>query len=211
MSRKDDGAGEIAVPAIGPILNAARTSRRLTLARVAQASGVSQSMLSQIERGQANPTFAVLLSLVRALEIDLEDIVGWSREDDGDTRTELLSHSGTPQIHSRDGTCRLEILSPPKLAGEIEWYRLAFQARGALESEPHAAGTHEHLTAVRGRLIVRSGDSRMEVGEGETVRYSADVRHAIENGLDEPAEAILFVLFANRSAPMWERGRIESD
>ena len=49
-------------PQIGPVLQRHRKMAGLTLEQLAEKSGVSKSMLSQIERGQANPTFAVLWS-----------------------------------------------------------------------------------------------------------------------------------------------------
>lgn len=47
-------------PQIGPVIQRERKARHLTLEQLASRSGVSKSMLSQIERSEANPTFAVL-------------------------------------------------------------------------------------------------------------------------------------------------------
>ena len=63
-------------PPLGPHIQQIRKARRLTLEQLAAASGVSRSMLSQIERGQANPTFATLWNLTRALNIDISALVG---------------------------------------------------------------------------------------------------------------------------------------
>ncbi len=51
---------------IGPIIQRERKARHLTLERLAALSGVSRSMLSQIERGESNPIFAVLWGLTQA-------------------------------------------------------------------------------------------------------------------------------------------------
>ena len=62
-------------PQLGPRLRDQRQARGLTLEGLAQASGVSRSMLSQVERGEANPTFATLWSLTQALGLSLDDLV----------------------------------------------------------------------------------------------------------------------------------------
>ena len=55
-------------PDIGPIIQRERKARHLTLERLAALSGVSRSMLSQIERGESNPTFAAFSCNLTARE-----------------------------------------------------------------------------------------------------------------------------------------------
>ena len=105
---------ETGAPQIGPTLRRHRKSRGLTLEDLAELSGVSKSMLSQIERGQANPTLAVLWSLTRALKLDFADLLeGAGARHLDDEAIEVTSDAHTPQIRSADGLCRLRILSPP--------------------------------------------------------------------------------------------------
>ena len=60
-------------PLLGPRLHQLRKRKKLTLDELAVMSGVSRSMLSQIERGQTNPTFATLWNLTRALGVRSEE------------------------------------------------------------------------------------------------------------------------------------------
>ena len=71
------GRGMKQPPAIGPRLQAQRKARSLTLAELAEVSGVSRSMLSEIERGNANPTYGTLWHLTRALGLDLNRPDRW--------------------------------------------------------------------------------------------------------------------------------------
>ncbi len=66
---------ETTPPQIGPVIQMARKARHLTLEQLAKLSGVSRSMLSQIERSETNPTFAVVWSLTQALNIEFSDLV----------------------------------------------------------------------------------------------------------------------------------------
>ena len=109
-------------PEIGPVIHAERKRRKLTLDQLAVLSGVSRSMLSQIERGEANPTFAVLWSLTQALGIEFSDLIAGGATASEHGAIEILTVALTPEIRSADGRCRLRILSPPRHAGRIEWY-----------------------------------------------------------------------------------------
>jgi transcriptional regulator with XRE-family HTH domain len=187
---------DINAPQIGPVIQRERKARNLTLEQLAALSGVSKSMLSQIERGQANPTFAVLWSLTRALRIDFNDLVQSGAVPAGDTSAiELVTASNTPEISNADGSCRLRILSPPKLAGATEWYELEIAPLGSLDSAPHAAGAFEHFTALSTGFEVSSGGSSQTLKAGETARYAADVPHRITNTSKRPAKGLLVVLY----------------
>ncbi len=178
-------------PEIGPRLQARRRALGWTLEDLATRSGVSRSMLSQIERGRANPTFGTLWGLTRALGLDLSEL-GESESSGG--AVEIAPAHFTPEIKSADGLCTLRILSPIGLAGRSEWYELSVEPGGALLSEPHAAGSREHLTALTGVFEVESGASAGRVEEGATARYAADAPHAIRNPGDKPARGLLVVL-----------------
>ena len=180
-------------PAIGPRLQAQRKARNLTLAELATASGVSRSMLSEIERGNANPTYGTLWHLTRALGLDFHGLIDGIS---GDPRSiERQTGHATPVIRSADGSCSLQILSPASMVSETEWYLLNFEPRGRLISEPHTAGTTEHLHCTEGEITVSSGDSTIVLHAGETARYAADVPHGLVTTGEEPAKAFLVVAF----------------
>lgn len=180
-------------PQIGPRLQAYRKAQKLTLTELAAASGVSRSMLSEIERSNANPTYGTLWHLTRALKIDLNSLISGASEEQRSDRIDHQSENLTPTLRSADGSCTLQILAPAAMMSLIEWYLLSFDPKGNLTSEPHGAGTVEHLHCTMGEIVVRSADSEMVVRAGETARYAADVPHALINSGDGAAKAFLVV------------------
>ncbi|MBN8941095.1 MAG: helix-turn-helix transcriptional regulator [Rhizobiales bacterium] len=186
---------DINTPQIGPVLQRQRKGRGLTLQQLAATSGVSKSMLSQIERGQANPTFAVLWSLTRALKIEFADLLGGEANAPDDDAIELVAASHIPEIRSGDGACRLRILSPPRLAGEMEWYDVEIAPSGVLESAPHMPGAFEHFTAFTDGFEVTSGHSTRILQAGDTARYPADVPHRIVNRSGQVARGLMILLY----------------
>lgn len=181
-------------PQIGPFLQRERRARNFTLEQLASLSGVSKSMLSQIERGEANPTFAVLWSLTRALKIEFSDLFR-SGATASESAIELVTSANTPEFKSTDGTCRLLILSPPGLAGHTEWYEVEIAPSGVLDSAPHALGTTEHFTAFNSGFEVRSGAAVRHLKAGETARYAADVPHRITNLSAKRAKGVMVVIY----------------
>ena len=179
-------------PLVGLRLLQLRKQRGMTLDAMASLSGVSRSMLSQIERSQANPTLATVWSLARALDIDLSELIGVTQRE-ARARLELTQASFMPEIRTADGLCLLRILSPADRVGSFEWYELTIAPGGELRSEPHAKGSREHLTILSGELLVQLGEEQVSATVGATARYPADVAHAIINCSTEPATAILVV------------------
>lgn len=179
-------------PSIGPHVQHLRKRRGMTLDGLAALSGVSRSMLSQIERGQANPTLATVWGLARALKIDVSELIGVAPSQNR-VKVEVTASSFIPEIRTEDHRCVLRILSPAHRAGSIEWYELQVLPEGSLRSQPHAKGAREHLTVLDGCLQVEVGGENFELQPGATARYPGDVPHAIVNAGDVPARALLVV------------------
>ena len=171
------------------LLKEARRARGLSLEAVANLSGVSRSMVSQIERGESSPTISTLWNLTRALQIDFAGLLDHGQEAD---RIEVIRAAETPTIDNRGEGCRIRILSPPEEAGRHEVYELVFATGGALVSQPHGRGTTEQLSVIEGALTVRAGEADRHLSLGDTARYPADVTHAIR-ATDGPARAFLIV------------------
>ena len=177
-------------PELDVIVREARKAGGLTLEQLAEKSGVSKSMLSQIERGTVSPTFSVLWNLTQSLGIDLSVL------DQSASDRNIIEHTrsySTPSKGSVDGKCTLRMLTPNRTVLPVEWYQLSIAPDGVLASEPHAAGTYEHLTCTRGSLQVQSGELTAIADTGDTVRYRADVPHSIRNTGRHDAEGFLVV------------------
>lgn len=170
-------------------LKAARRDQGLSLDAVAKLSGVSRSMVSQIERGESSPTIATLWNLTRALQVDFAGLL--DGEPTGD-RIELLREDEFPVIGNRGAGCLIRILSPPEDAGKYELYDLRFAAEGELASQPHRTGAREQLSVISGILEIRSGAALVRAEAGDTARYAADVAHRI-SAIGGPARAFLSV------------------
>ncbi|UWQ37428.1 XRE family transcriptional regulator [Leisingera aquaemixtae] len=170
-------------------LKEARRAQGLSLEAVANLSGVSRSMVSQIERGESSPTIATLWNLTRALQVDF---AGLLEAADMQDRIEVLRGADVPKIENMGQGCRIRILSPPEEAGGHEVYDIRFDQGGALVSQPHTRGAVEQLTVLEGEIAVSSGNAKDQLRAGDTARYAADVAHSI-TAPEGPARVFLIV------------------
>ncbi len=173
-------------------LKEARRTQGLSLEAVANLSGVSRSMVSQIERGESSPTISTLWNLTRALQVDFAGLLDGEPASD---RIEVIRTGDVPRIDKMGQGLRIRILSAPEEAGQHEVYELLFEPGGTLVSKPHTRGAREQLSVIEGTLVVNSGQATQTVNTGDTARYAADVTHSI-TASNAAARAFLVVRHA---------------
>jgi transcriptional regulator with XRE-family HTH domain len=174
---------------LGDRVRQLRAERGWSLQMLAGASGVSRSMLSQIEREQANPTLAVTLRIAQAFGMTLGDLV---QVPDASSAITVIRADDRAFHYRSDKHCRIRTLSPLNLEKDVEFYEVQLQPGGALRSAPHYQGTREFLTVETGQVRVESANDSELLGKGDSVSYRADVPHAIINA--GPKEAVLFLV-----------------
>ncbi len=167
-------------------LREARKARGLSLDAAAKLSGVSRSMVSQIERGESSPTVATLWALTQALQLDFAGLMEGTP-----TPGIEVTRAGFAPVIDRGGV-KIRILSAPETVGSHEVYELAFAAGARLTSDAHSPGCREHLTVLAGRLSVTSGEATEMLEPGDVARYRADRGHEI-SAANGAARAILIV------------------
>ena len=171
-------------------LKAERTAKGLSLDALAKLSGVSRSMLSQIERGESSPTVASLWNLTRALNVDFAELL--DAPDGGNWPIlDVVRAENTPVINNKAAKCLIRILSAPDDVGGTEIYDIHFEEGARLDSSAHKSGCVEAVTVLEGTLEITSNDVSESAGVGDTIRYLADRDHAIR--APKKARAILMV------------------
>lgn len=179
-------------PALGKTIQRLRKAYNMSLGELSEQSGVAKSIISQIERNETNPTIGTVYRLSRALDTTIDEVL---KHDDEPNFVEVQSKSGVPILESQDGLCRLAIAGPLNLVEQLQWYDFQARPGGALESEPHPAGTIEHLYLLKGELEVTcDGETRL-IKTGESVRFRGDRSHRLFNpGTDYAHATMVLVL-----------------
>jgi transcriptional regulator with XRE-family HTH domain len=168
-----------------------RKRKGISLDELSRRSGVSKSMLSQIEQEKTNPTVVTVWKISRVLETTIEELV----EVGNDSPIEVLHREEVPLFYSEDRSCTIHVNSPIHMMDNMELYTLTFAPHGILASKPHYPKSEEFLTVISGKVRVIAGEHEAVLNEGDTARYRVDRDHTIENLDDKQTTAYLVVLF----------------
>jgi transcriptional regulator with XRE-family HTH domain len=166
-----------------------RNARGWSLEVLANASGVSRSMLSEIEREQANPTLAVTMRIAQAFGMALGDLLEMPS---ASSAVNVIRAEDRAYHYKSDKYCQIRTLSPLNLEKDVEFYEVQLKPGGALRSAPHFEGTREFLTVQKGQIRVDSAEDSETLTPGDSASYRADVKHAIVNVGEE--DAVIFLV-----------------
>jgi transcriptional regulator with XRE-family HTH domain len=180
---------------VGARVKALREAAGLSLRDLAERSGVSAPMLSQVERGETSPTLTLAARIAGGLELRLSQLL---RLDEDGAVTIVRPAQRRRGGNARRGH-RFEVLTAdaPGQRAQVALHTLNPKgATGAADDPPlHEPGSRETALVERGALTLVCDGQRYELREGDCVTFDADLPHHFENNGDADA-ALLAVLSA---------------
>jgi transcriptional regulator with XRE-family HTH domain len=162
-----DDAIDRTLDAVGPRLKRLRLHRDVTLADLAEETGISTSTLSRLEAGLRRPTLEQLLPLARAYGVTLDELV--DAPPTGDPRVNLRP------IPCSDGSVILPLTRRP---GGIQAYKFVLPA-GSDHAEPDLR-THEGydwVYVLNGTLRLVLGERDLILEPGEAAEFDTRIPH----------------------------------
>jgi transcriptional regulator with XRE-family HTH domain len=173
---------------VGERLRAIRRLRRCTLRTVAERSGLSESFLSQVERGRSNASIASLRRIADALGVSVADLF----EPTGPPRPRVLRRADRPALTF--GVLGRKLLLTPKPLHHLEVFVGELDPGGSTGMEPYAHGDSEELFVVlAGTVQLELGGELHELERGDSIDYRSSTPHRISNVGDELAEVMWIV------------------
>lgn len=178
-------------PEIGPQIRSRRQELGMTLEALAAASGVSATMLSEVERAVKNPTVRLAWQIARALDCSLTELLeqppppvrivrAAERRTLADPETGIVRRGLATQLRR----WRLE----------LAWYDLPAGAATG-EMSPARSGVIEHVIGLAGTLTLRVGEMETPVRPGDNVTYGPQ---AVVEYRNEGVEPCRFLLLSDR-------------
>ena len=176
---------------LGSRARALREAMGLSLRDLAERSGVSAPMLSQVERGETSPTIAVAGKIAAGLELTLSQLL---RLDEG--QHVVVARKGRRRRYSHGGH-QLEELTPP-LPGQradVSLHTLKGGAGTGRAGDPplHEPGSRETAVVLTGKLTLVVDGTLHELHAGDSVTFDADLPHHFENHADQPTSFVAVV------------------
>ena len=133
---------------VGERLRAIRRLRRATLKTVADRAELSESFLSQVERGRANASVASLKRIAAALGVNVADLF----EPNGSTsRPRVLRREARPTLVF--GTLGRKFMLTPRPLEHLQVILGELDSGGSTGDEPYTHGDSEELLVVLGGIV----------------------------------------------------------
>jgi transcriptional regulator with XRE-family HTH domain len=169
---------------IGARVKALREASSLSLRDLAERSGVSAPMLSQVERGETSPTLTVAARIAAGLDLRLSQLL---RLDEGGSVTVVhADERGRGGNAERGHSFEVLTAAQPGQRSELSRHTLApGGATGAPDDPPmHEPGSRETALIESGAVVLVCDGRRYELGAGDCVTFDADLPHHFENPTD---------------------------
>src|SRR3954470_24034692 len=176
---------------VGARVKSLREAMDLSLRDLAERSGVSAPMLSQVERGDTSPTLAVAQKIAAGLDLTLSQLLRLDED-----RHVVVVRSKDRRVQRRRGH-RVEELTPP-LPGQradVSEHTLAPGAATGGPGDPpmHEPGSRETAVVLDGEVELFIDGQRNQLAEGDSVTFDADLPHHFENNSSSEARLIAVV------------------
>jgi transcriptional regulator with XRE-family HTH domain len=177
---------------VGPRIRALREAMDLSLRDLAERSGVSAPMLSQVERGETSPTLQVAARIASGLELRLSQLLRL----DEDGAVSVVRRGERRKGPAQAAGHSYEILTPPLPGQRAELSRHTL-APGALTGGPgdppmHEPGSRETALVESGAVVLHCDGRTHALQAGDCVTFDADLPHHFEN--PGPDEAVLLAV-----------------
>ncbi|HYE69732.1 MAG TPA: XRE family transcriptional regulator [Anaerovoracaceae bacterium] len=161
-------------------LKAIRDNKKLSLDQVAKLTGVSKSMLGQIERGEVNPTISVVWKIANGLKISFTSLLDRAKSD-----VEIVRKSEIiPMVEDEEKFINYPIFTFDETK-KFEQYLIEIKPGGSIKAEPHLAGTEEFITAFGGEVIITVAGKEFKLTDGDSIHFKSDTSHSYRNDGDK--------------------------
>jgi XRE family transcriptional regulator, regulator of sulfur utilization len=157
-------------------LKSHRERKKLSLEKVAELTGVSKTMVGQIERGESSPTITTLWKIANGLKISFTTLIENPQPD-----TRVIRKNEVHALTEDNGKYRVYPFFPFDEKRRFEVYTAELEKGGKLNASPHGVGTEEFITVFEGELTLTVNDTAHIIGAGDSIQFKADREHTYFN------------------------------
>lgn len=159
-----------------------REENKLSMDELSKLSGVSKSMLAQIERGDGNPTISTLWKISNGMKVPFDALTMRTK-----SPYEIVKKSEIQPLLEDCGKVKNYSFFPDDDNRRFAVYYLEVEKGGYWISEPHLKGTVEFITIFRGKIEVYADKQKFRVEQEQSIRFQADTSHSYRNIGNETA------------------------
>jgi transcriptional regulator with XRE-family HTH domain len=176
---------------LGARLRAGREAAELSVRELARRIGVSPSLLSQVERGLAQPSVATLWAVVTELGLSLDSLFATGDERaSGDRLAVVQRAEGRPALELGGGVVWERLTAAPDPDADFAFVTYPPGADSGAGDPPTRHQGREYGYVIGGRLQIEVGTQTLELGPGDSVVFGSQTPHRFRALGDEPVTAV---------------------
>jgi len=186
--------------AIGHEIRGLRKHAGITVADLAEESGISMGMLSKIENGLTSPSLTTLNAISQALGIPMSQLLRRFEEDRQAVQVKSGEGASAERRGSRAGHQYqlLGVLGPNQSGVVVEPYMITLNTRSDVFPTFQHEGL-EYLYFLEGRVEYRHGQNTYLMEPGDSLFFDADAPHGPHKLLELPARYLSIITYPKSS------------
>ncbi|MCP4748464.1 MAG: helix-turn-helix domain-containing protein [Desulfobacteraceae bacterium] len=187
---------EVEALRIGSKMRRLRQRRNLTLQNVADLSGLSKSLLSQIENKNSVPPIATLLRISKALGVSIGYFFKESKAENFISyvpKNKRYRVQGLPHNRTQDLGYYYQALSRPIANQHMEPFWIEFNPRSKQDVEFYQHVGEEFIHLQQGRLEFQAGERTIVMEPGDSLYFNSSIAHAARSLNNQKASAIAVI------------------
>ncbi|OPJ59398.1 helix-turn-helix domain-containing protein [Clostridium oryzae] len=165
-----------------------REEKKLSLDKLSELTGISKSMLGQIESGKSSPTVTTVSKIAYGLKIQVNTLISTPKPD-----TVIIDKKKIDPLIEDNGKYRLYPFSTYENGRCFELYTLEIDEGGYLSTDGHLAGTEELLSVFQGEITIKIENKEYVLKNDTSIRFKADKPHSYYNSGSVLLKASLIV------------------
>lgn len=151
-----------------------RKGQSLSLDMLSERTGVSKSMLGQIERGESNPTVTTIAKICEGLKVGIEDLVYREKDD-----VQLVKQKQCRVVKQSEGRYLMRVLFPFDKNRNFEVYEIEIEPQQAMQVMPHGLRATEYMMVNQGVLVLKNDDEEFLLETGDSVCLNANEEYLL--------------------------------
>lgn len=164
-----------------------RTSKGMSLDVAAEQTGVSKSMLHQIERGCGNPSINVLGKIISGLRIEFNDLISEPAKD-----TYIIHAKDLVPTKEIPGQYEVRTCFPYEDNKTVEIYKIDIEPGGEYVSGGHGEKTREYIAVTENEVTIQVDDVNHRITSDDFFRFNSEHTHKYINNTDKRTSLLCF-------------------
>lgn len=153
-----------------------RKLKNMSLDMMAEKTGVSKSMLGQIERGESNPTVATIAKIVEGIKISFEELIYPKMES-----IVIIDHDEIPAYREEFGEYKIKSIFPYDRHRSFDVFEITVEPGEECDAIMVDNESCEYITVLQGILTLETTQGNYEVSANHAIRLATMESHKYRN------------------------------